>query len=195
MKRFLMLAAGVAALTVYVIPDAFAAERMKRDVGPNSSPGYEKQCGGCHFPHQPGWLPEASWRGILGSLATHYGKSVALAAPARDDILGYLVANSADKQTSLRSVQVIASIGPGDAPRSVSSVPYVSGIHGGFLDPAFKPKPQLASLANCNACHLRAGEGVFSSVQYTVSDESFRSSEPAYAEVLTPAERLALRKK
>jgi len=193
-KRFMVLVAGVAALSVYVIPDA-RADPLKRDVGPNSNPAYEKQCGSCHFPHQPGWLPERSWREIMGALGNHFGENISLASPARDDITGYLVANAADRQFSLRSVQVIASIKPGDTPKAVSQVPYVAGIHGGFLDPAYRPQPQLKTLANCSACHVRAAAGAFSAVQFTVTDEAFRTNEPSYANVLSPAERLALRKK
>ena len=194
-QRFLAMLAGVAALSVYMVPDA-RAERLKRDVGPNSNPAYEKQCGGCHFPHQPGWLPERSWRSLMDSMGSHFGESIALAPAARDDILGYLVANAADKQFSLRSVQVVASIKAGDTPKAVSQVPYVAGIHGGFLDPAYRAQPQLKTLANCSACHTRAADGVFSAVQYTVSDESFRGQgDTSYADVLTPSERLALRKK
>ena len=62
-------------------------------------------------------------------------------------------------------------------------------------DPAYRAQPNMKSLANCSACHLRAAAGNFSAVEYTVSDESFRSDEPSYAHVLTPAEMLALRKK
>ena len=194
-KRLMALVAGVAALSVYMVPDA-RAEKMKRDVGPNGNANYEKQCGGCHFPHQPGWLPERSWRSLMDSMGNHFGESIALAPAARDDLLGYLVANSADKQSSLRSVQVIASIKEGDTPKSISQVPYVAGIHGGFLDPAYRAKPQLKTLANCSTCHVRAADGVFSAVQYTVSDESFRGQgDTSYADVLSPSERLALRKK
>ena len=194
MKRFLMMLAGLAALTVYVIPDA-KAQRLKRDVGPNTNPAYEKQCGSCHFPHQPGWLPERSWSSLMGSLGRHFGESLAMSATERDDILRYLAGNSADAQQSLRSVQVIASIKPGETPASVSQVPYVAGIHGGVLDPAFNPQPGGKSIANCNSCHLRAKAGDFSAVHYTRTDESFRTDVPSYAHVLTPAEMLALRKK
>ena len=195
MKRFLVMGLGVAALTVYIIPDANAAEALKRDVGPNTNAGYEKECGSCHFPHQPGWLPERSWRGIMGSLGRHFGENIAMSAPARDDILRYLAGNSADTQQSLRSVQVVASIKLGDTPASISQVPYVAGIHGGLLDPAFNPQPNAKSLANCSSCHLRAKAGNFAAVQYTRTDESFRTNETSYAHVLTPAEMLALRKK
>jgi hypothetical protein len=195
MRRILAMAVGVALLTVYIIPEAKAAEALKRDVGPNTSPGYEKECGSCHFPHQPGWLSERSWRGIMGTLGRHFGENIAITPPARDEILRYLAGNSADAQQSLRSVQVIASLKPAETPTSVSQVPYVAGIHGGLLDAAFGPQPNVKSLANCSSCHLRAKAGDFAAVQYTRSDASFRSNDTSYAHVLTPAEMLALRKK
>ena len=195
MKRILWMLAGVASLTVYVIPDSNAAERMRRDVGPNTNATYQKECGGCHFPHQAGWLPERSWRELMASLNRHFGENVALAAPVRDEILSHLVANSADRKQSLRSIQVLASLPPGPAPLAISQVPYVSGIHGGYLDPAFNPNPQVKSLANCTTCHTRAAAGNFSSVTYTVSDESFRSDKPSFPAWLSPAERLVMEKK
>ena len=195
MRRILAMAVGVAALTVYVIPESKAAETLKRDVGPNTNAGYEKECGSCHFPHQPGWLPERSWRGIMGTLGRHFGESITITAPARDDVLRYLAGNSADAQQSLRSVQVVASIRPGDTPAAISQVPYIAGIHGGLLDAAFNPQPNAKSLANCSACHVRAKAGDFSAIQYTRTDASFRGNDTSYAHVLTPAEMLALRKK
>ena len=195
MKRILLMLAGVASLTVYVVPDSHAAEHLRRDVGPNSNPVYQKECGGCHFAYQAGWLPERSWRTLMASLDKHYGESVALPSGARDAILGHLVANSADQRQSLRSVQVIASLKANETPTAVSKVPYVSGIHAGFLDPAFDPKPRVASLANCSTCHTKAEAGSFSAVQYTVSDEAFRSNQAGYAHVLSTEEKLALRKK
>ena len=78
---------------------------------------------------------------------------------------------------------------------AISQVPYVSGIHGGYLDPAFNPNPQVKSLANCTTCHTRAAAGNFSSVTYTVSDESFRSDKPSFPAWLSPAERLVMEKK
>jgi hypothetical protein len=51
---------------------------------------------------------------------------------------------------------------------------YVGGIHGGFLDPAFRGQPQVKTLAQCPVCHQKAHRGWFAAVTYTVSDESFR---------------------
>jgi hypothetical protein len=71
----------------------------------------------------------------------------------------------------------------------------VSGIHGGLLDPAFKPRPAAKSLVNCTTCHTGAAAGSFGPVQFTVSDESFRSNEPSGHEALSPEEKLILGKK
>jgi hypothetical protein len=194
-KRFPTLLAGFAALTVYVSPYAGAADSLRRDVGPNTSPAYEKECGSCHFAYQPAWLPERSWRAIMGSLDRHFDSKVAIPDRTRDGLLAHLVANSADRLKSLRSVQVLASIREADTPRAVTQVPYVSGIHGGFLDPAFRGQPRVESLVNCNACHARAASGAYSSVQYVVTDEAFRTGERDSRDGLSAAERLVLRKK
>ena len=192
-KRSTVLAAGIAALACGFILDA-SGQRLGRDVGPNNHALYEKQCGGCHFPHQPGWLPERSWRALMGSLAGHFGKSVSVAPVEHSEILGYLVGGAADRHASVRAVKVSASIDPSETPRSISQVPYVAGIHGGFLDPAFRPRPQVKTLADCSACHGRASAGDFRAVAYAVSDASFRGApEPGHADVLSVAERLVLR--
>jgi hypothetical protein len=195
MKRFFILLAGVAALTAHVFAQASGADPIKRDMGPNASPVYEKECGGCHFAFQAGWLPERSWRSIMGSLDQHFNASVRLPGTTRDQLVGYLVANSADRLQNLRSVQVIASLRDGEVPKAVTQVPYVSGIHGGFLDPAFRGQPRVESLVNCTSCHVGAAAGAFSSVQYVITDEAFRTSERDRADGLTAAERLVLRKK
>ena len=71
----------------------------------------------------------------------------------------------------------MAAIAPGDTPMSITKVLYVGGIHGGFLDPAFEGKPAVKTLAHCPACHQKAERGWFAAVNYTISDEKFRSNE------------------
>ena len=195
MKRLLLMLTGLAALTASMFPDAQAAQ-LRKDMGPNTNATYAKECGGCHFAYQAGWLPDRSWRALMGSLDKHFGESVALSGATRDEILKHLIDNSADRKQSLRSIRVLASLREGvPTPLAVTQVPYVSGIHGGFLDPAFNAKPAVKSLANCTTCHSRADEGSFRAVQFTVSDESFRSNEPSRLEALSPEEKLILGKK
>ena len=167
-----VLAACVAWLAA---PDASAQMRM--DVGPNTDATYVKECGSCHFPYQSGWLPERSWRQLMGSLSSHFGENATISASAHQSVLNYLLAGSADRATNTRSREIMTAIRPGDTPTSITKVLYVNGIHGGFLDPAFQGKPQVKTLAHCSACHLRAERGWFYAVTYTITDESFRSNE------------------
>ena len=53
----------------------------------------------------------------------------------------------------------------------------MGGIHGGFLDPNFKGKPLVKTLANCATCHDKADRGWFGRVTYEISDETFRTDD------------------
>ena len=92
-------------------------------------------------------------------------------------MLNYLVANSADKANSLRSHEIMEVIRPTETPTSITKVLYVGGIHGGFLDPNFKGKPQVKTLADCGVCHTKAERGWFAPVTYEISDETFRTDD------------------
>ena len=168
LARLAIAAAGLAALGA-------PAQALRMDVGRNTNATYEKECGACHFAYQPGWLPERSWRSLMGSLSSHFGENATIAS--RDVVLAYLVENAADRSGNLRSREIMQVIKPNETPTSITKVLYVGGIHGGFLDPAFEGKPAVKTLAHCSACHHRADRGWFAAVNYTISDERFRSNE------------------
>ncbi len=169
-------AAGVA-FALWATFAAEAAGPLRGDVGRNSNATYEKECGGCHFPYQPGWLPDRSWRKLMDTLTQHFGDNAQLKAADREAVIAYLLAGSAERGQSVRSREIMAAIAPGETPISITKVLYVGGIHGGFLDPAFKGKPEAKTLAQCPLCHQKADRGWFSAVTYTVSDESFRTDD------------------
>lgn len=171
-----LLAALTAAIACAWVHGA-AAQRLRMDVGPNTDATYVKECGSCHFAYQPGWLPERSWRQVMGSLSSHFGENATIAAGSHQTVLNYLVAGAADHVGNQRSREIMQVIAPGDRPTSITKVLYVNGIHGGFLDPAFEGKPKVKTLAHCSACHQKADRGWFYAVTYTISDESFRSKE------------------
>jgi hypothetical protein len=171
----LLARAGVAAAALAACA-AFAGE-LKHDVGTNDSPLYEKECGGCHFAYQPEWLPERSWRRLMGSLSSHFGENAEIAPAAREAITAYLAGRAADRASNTRSREILAAIRPTETPLSVTKVLYVGGIHGGFLDPDFRGKPEAKTLAQCPLCHQRAHRGWFAAVTYTVSDERFRTDD------------------
>ena len=144
------------------------------DVGPNTSAAYVKECGACHFPYQPGLLPERSWRIVMSGLASHFGESADLKTSEREAVLAYLVQGSAERANNARSREITSSLKAGDAPTRVTAVLYTGGIHGGFLDNSFLGKPAVKTLADCSACHPRAVDGRFAPRNYTISDERFR---------------------
>jgi hypothetical protein len=153
------------------------AGELRLDVGTNDSPVYEKECGSCHFPYQPGWLPERSWRKLLGSLSNHFGENAELKPEAREAVTTYLATNAADHAKNARSREIMKNIAPGDTPLSITRVLYVGGIHGGFLDREFEGKPEAKTLANCSLCHSRAHRGWYAAVNYTISDRTFRTDD------------------
>lgn len=151
-----------------------AAAAEPGDVGPNTSPLYVKECGSCHFPFQPGFLPERSWRHIMSTLSSHFGDNAELQDTERAAVLAYLVAGSAEKAHNARSREVMAILKPDELPLRVTGVLYVGGLHGGFLDPRFLGKPRVTTLSDCSACHPRAVDGRFAPRNYEISDELFR---------------------
>jgi hypothetical protein len=170
-RKLILLAALATALA------AAAAPPTRRDVGRNTSATYEKECGGCHFPYQPGWLPERSWRKLMASLKDHFGENAELKVADRDAVLAYLVTGSAEHAANLRSHEILEAIKPDETPLSITKVLYVGGIHGGFLDPIFRGKPEVKTLAQCPVCHERADRGWYSRVTYTITDEAFRTDD------------------
>ena len=160
---------------VLALAPAATAAQMRMDVGPNTDATYVKECGSCHFAYQPGWLPERSWRSLMGSLSSHFGENATIPASSHQAVMNYLVAGAADRVGNARSREIVSAIKPGESPTSITKVLYVGGIHGGFLDPAFEGRPKVKTLTHCPACHQKADRGWFYAVTYTISDESFRS--------------------
>jgi hypothetical protein len=165
---------GTTVLVAAMLGLSAPASAESSDVGPNTSAEYVKECGACHFPYQPGFLPVRSWRRVMAGLGEHFGDNAELKAGERESITAYLVAGAADFAANARSREVMATLRPDEAPLRVTGVLYVGGIHGGFLDPKFLGTPRVKTLADCAACHPRAAEGRFLPRNYVVSDELFR---------------------
>ena len=123
---------------------------------------YTKECGECHFAYQPGLLPERSWRKVMSHLNDHFGDNAELAAPKHEQILNYLVANSAEHGGFRRSAKILKSLGANDAPERITDTPYIRRKHDEVPDRMIKANDQIRSLSNCNACHTKAADGSYS---------------------------------
>jgi hypothetical protein len=149
-----------------------AYERV--EIGAPENATYAKECGSCHVAFVPGLLPERSWRRIMGSLSSHFGDNAEAKSADVEEITRYLAQNAADHGVNVRSRAIVASIPPGETPLRITETPYVAGIHGGLLDPAFQGVPHVKSLSECAACHPRADRGSFAVRRYVITDEAFR---------------------
>src|SRR5690606_26440852 len=86
------------------------AHSTNRDVGPVTNDLYVKECGACHMAYSPAWLPERSWRRIMSTLGNHFNENAELKSGESQRILDYLTANAAERSSSVRSREVLASL-------------------------------------------------------------------------------------
>lgn len=140
----------------------FSFKRMK-EVAPVTNKAYNEECGSCHFPYQPGFLPAASWQKLLDAkaLADHFGDSAELDESTRKEILDYAIANSAEKSWYKRPRKVMASLKQGDAPLRITEVPYMKDKHSQIPAKLVKENSKVKSLSYCNKCHQKAKDANF----------------------------------
>ncbi len=135
----------------------------EKEIAPVTDATYNKECGSCHFPFQPGLLPEASWRKLLDAkaLSDHFGDNAELDDQTRQKILDVLVADSADKSYRKRSRKIMKSLGEGDAPLRITEIPYIKAKHSEIPENLVKGNPKVKGLSFCNKCHQKAADGVY----------------------------------
>ncbi|MBI3774638.1 MAG: diheme cytochrome c, partial [Gammaproteobacteria bacterium] len=131
------------------------------DVARVDNPQYVKECGGCHFAYQPGLLPERSWRKVMNQLKNHFGDNAELPAPTHEQVLTYLVENSAERGSYRRSEKILRSIAANDAPDRITNTPYIRHKHDELPAKLVKGNDKVGSLSNCAACHTKAEQGSF----------------------------------
>jgi diheme cytochrome c len=120
----------------------------------------KKECGACHMPYPPQFLPQRSWQKIMDTLGQHFGEDASLAEEQRKPILGYLLANAADVVKLNAARKFAAGIPPSVTPLRITETPRWIGKHrevraGSWTDPKVKSK------ANCIACHTGADRGIY----------------------------------
>lgn len=155
-----------------VVPAAFAGDDFfawllsfdrKKEVDPVSDSTHKEECGSCHFPYQPGLLPERSWQKLLEAkaLEDHFGENAELDEDTRTHILEFLVANSADKSLYKRSRKIMTSLRGDDAPMRITEVPYIKRKHHEIPAKLIKQNPKVKSLSYCDNCHKKADKAIF----------------------------------
>ncbi len=137
-------------------------------VAPVRNMKYQEECGGCHFAYQPGLLPEKSWRKMMDGLEDHFGDNAELDAETQKSLLGYLVANSADKSNYKRSRRIMGGLRPGEVPLRISDTVYFKRKHDEIPMRYLIDNEAVGSYSNCGACHTHAEDGSYSEHEVTI---------------------------
>lgn len=124
---------------------------------------YQEECGACHFPYQPGLLPEQSWKKLFETtqLADHFGDSAELDENVRQKLLEYAVNHSADKSYYKRSRKIMAFLNENEVPLRITETDYFKEKHEEIPDNLISKNPKVKSLSFCNKCHKKADEGIY----------------------------------
>lgn len=152
----------------------FSIKRHK-EVAPVTDKVYKDECGACHFPFQPGLLPEASWQKLMQAkaLENHFKENAELDEETRKHILALLVANSADKSYYKRSRKIMWSLGEDKAPLRITETPYFEGKHEDVEEEIDIKKSKVKSFANCDKCHQKAAQGIFDDDTVMIPDHGY----------------------
>lgn len=129
------------------------------ELAPNGT--WKAECAtSCHGVFHPTLLPADSWKRLMAGLGDHFGENVSLDEKAQKEILGYLVASSAEHSTTEASRKISRSIKKGDSPITITETPYLKRKHAEVSKDVFK-RQSIVSKSNCIACHPGANVGSF----------------------------------
>jgi hypothetical protein len=129
---------------------------------PVDKPGltsYIKECGQCHIPYPPHFLPSGSWDKILGSKEKHFGEHLDIDRKTKDIIVPYLKENSAERSQDKNAQKIMQSL-DGKIPLRLTEVPFILKKHRKYT-PVVLKKNSIESLSQCNACHRSADKWKF----------------------------------
>lgn len=99
---------GIAIVGMAVADFGENEDRVLVGASANSEAQYTSECGACHIAYPAGFLPERSWKNIMGSLDNHFGENAELDTDTRTIITGYLVANAGKTAPTARHANLCA---------------------------------------------------------------------------------------
>ena len=123
---------------------------------------YREECGGCHFPFQPQFLPAESWQTIMSSLDDHFGDNAELSAEKNQRILDYLTMNAAGNVDQKIANKAMWSLRYTPHPKRITETAFFRHEHREIPPRILDNKGEKISFANCDTCHTRALQGSFS---------------------------------
>ncbi len=123
---------------------------------------YVEDCGGCHFPYQPGFLPARSWESIMSGLADHFGENAELPAAQAQRIREFLMSNAAGEVHRGLPNKVAASLQNDSVPLRITETRFFQREHRELSRRVVEENPGVRSFSNCDVCHQRALQGSYS---------------------------------
>jgi len=163
---------GVSGLVVSDDDDEHEGRSLWRqsqlDVAPVENAFYNEECGSCHFPYQPGFLPTRSWQRMIAGLEDHFGENAELDAVDAQQLKVYLMENAADTSNYKRSQGIMRSLSKKDIPLRISTTRYFKRKHHELPERMVKNNPKVRSFSNCELCHAQAAQGSYNEHQVKV---------------------------
>ncbi|MBF0350045.1 MAG: cytochrome b/b6 domain-containing protein [SAR324 cluster bacterium] len=147
---------------------------------PQASPGLEKagaevwarECGSCHQLFHPSLLPERSWRRMMGQLDQHFGDNASLDPDTEKLITDFMSSYAADGSTLEVSYKIRKSLDHNEVPLAITETLFWRIKHE-KLHPDLYRHPEIASKANCLACHADALNGRYDDHQIKMPVSEF----------------------
>ena len=123
---------------------------------------YVEDCGGCHFPYQPAFLPARSWERIMSGLADHFGENAELPPGQAQRIREFLVSNAAGEVHRGLPNKVATSLQNDSVPLRITETRFFQREHRELSRRVVEENPKVRTFSNCDVCHQRALQGSFS---------------------------------
>lgn len=119
---------------------------------------FVNECGSCHTLYPPHSLPKHSWISMMNDLENHFGDDASLDEQAHENILNFLVQNSAETSTQEMSFKISQSIGNNDI-IAITDTNFWKHEHKNIPKEVFSHQ-EVKSKANCKVCHSDIEKGL-----------------------------------
>lgn len=119
---------------------------------------FVSECGSCHTLYPPHSLPKHSWISMMNDLQNHFGDDASLGEEEHQNILDFLVQNSAETSTQEMSFKISNSIGNNDI-IAITQTSFWKNEHKDIPKEVFEHQ-EVKSKANCKVCHSDIEKGL-----------------------------------
>ncbi len=143
----------------WFFPRWMTPQRMAYDS--ESGKLYKEECGSCHFPFQPGFLPASSWQEMMQGLDDHFGENAELSEQANQQITQFLLSNAAGEVNREIPNKVMWSLRYTPQPKRITDTAFFRHEHREIPPGVMQRRENLLSFANCDSCHTRALQGSY----------------------------------